>query len=174
MATKRVKKVIPQNVSREQMEDAFAKFQLADAKQQRITADMDAKITAIREKFQDSLIAHEAEKEAALTIMQAWATENQETIFGKKKSITTAHGTLGFRTSTPKLKTLKGFTWASVTNLVKEFLPAYIRTKDEPMKDKLLADRENEEVMKHLEKCGIEVVQDETFYVEPKKEEVTA
>jgi phage host-nuclease inhibitor protein Gam len=78
--------------------------------------------------------------------------------------------TIGFRTGTPKLKTLKGFTWGAVTNLLKEFLPAYVRTSEEPAKDKLLADREDEVVSALFPKVGISVTQDETFYVEPKKE----
>ena len=81
------------------------------------------------------------------------------------------HGVIGFRTGTPKLKTLKGFTWGAVTNLLKEFLPAYVRVTEEPAKDKLLADRDNEEVSGMFTRVGIAVAQDETFYVEPKKEE---
>ena len=46
-----------------------------------------------------------------------------------------------------------------------------LRTVVEPAKDKLLADRDNEEVQAMLPKVGISVVQDETFYVESKKEE---
>ena len=38
-------------------------------------------------------------------------------------------------------------------------------------KDKLLADREVEDMVPQMNKCGIQVVQDETFYVEPKKED---
>ena len=83
----------------------------------------------------------------------------------------TVHGTLGFRTGTPKLKTLKGFTWGAVTNLLTEFLPGYVRTVVEPAKDKLLADRDDEQTAALFPKVGITVVQDETFYVEPKKEE---
>ncbi|MFK8296741.1 host-nuclease inhibitor Gam family protein [Capnocytophaga canimorsus] len=62
------------------------------------------------------------------------------------------------------------FTWGAVTNLLKEFLPSYVRTVEEPAKDKLLADRDNEEVNTLFGKVGISVVQDETFFVEPKKE----
>jgi hypothetical protein len=88
---------------------------------------------------------------------------------------------IGFRTGTPKLKTLKGFTWASALQLVKEFLPGYVRKTEEVAKDKLLADRDMEVKVKdgegevklshEMARCGIQVVQDETFYVEPKKEE---
>ena len=93
----------------------------------------------------------------------------------------------GFRTGTPKLKTLKGFTWASALTLVKKFMPGYVRTSEEIAKDKLLADRELEAVEfienditkkqipmgTAMAECGIMVAQDETFYVEPKKEETT-
>jgi len=103
--------------------------------------------------------------------MPVYALENQAELFAKKKSLDTVHGTIGFRTGTPKLKTLKGFTWGAVTNLLKEFLPDYVRTIEEPAKDKLLADRDNTEVSGLFAKVGIAVTQDESFYVEPKKEE---
>ena len=95
------------------------------------------------------------------------------------------HGVIGFRTGTPKLKTLKGFTWASALELVKRFLPGYIRQTEEIAKDKLLADRYDEVDFPHSDgsgfvamplttamgECGIQVVQDETFFVEPKSED---
>jgi phage host-nuclease inhibitor protein Gam len=55
--------------------------------------------------------------------------------------------------------------------LVKEFLPGYVRTVEEITKDKLLADREAEKMPDDMARCGIQVVQDETFFIEPKKEE---
>jgi len=80
------------------------------------------------------------------------------------------HGIIGFRTGTPKLATRKGYTWGAILTLVKEFLPSYIRTSEEVAKDRILADRDSEDVAVLLPKVGIEVKQDETFYVEPKKE----
>ncbi|MBQ9073793.1 MAG: host-nuclease inhibitor Gam family protein [Muribaculaceae bacterium] len=55
--------------------------------------------------------------------------------------------------------------------MVKEFMTDFIRTTEEIAKDKLLADREADGMAEKMEKCGIYVAQDETFYVEPKKEE---
>ena len=66
---------------------------------------------------------------------------------------------------------MKGFTWEAAKNLVKEFLPSFIRTSEEVAKDKLLADRDSEGMAEQMAKCGIQVVQDDTFYVDPKKEE---
>ena len=80
-----------------------------------------------------------------------------------------AHGVIGFRTGTPKLKTLKGFTWASALQLVKEFLPGYVRQTEEIAKDKLLADRDTEDMLPQMAKCGIQVAQDETFLCRTKE-----
>ena len=150
MAKKREKKTVYTGITSEQMEQAFADYAKADARQQKLTET----------------------KDNAFDVLQAYAMENRNELFSKRKSLETTHGTLGFRTGTPKLKTLKGFTWASVLNLLKEFLPGYVRTIEEPAKDKLLADREDEEVAALFPKVGVKVTQDEAFFVELKQEDL--
>lgn len=171
---KRTKKVIHSGITSEQMESAFAEYATADAKLAKINATMDAQFTNIREKYSDEISKLTDVKDKNFEIVQAFAQENRDELFSKKKSMDGVHGTFGFRTGTPKLKTLRGFTWASTLNMIKAFLPAYVRTSEEPAKDKLLADRELPEVSAQFEKCGIEVVQDETFFIELKKEEKEA
>jgi len=166
----REKKQVHTSVTAEQMESAFSDYAIADAKLQKINANIDVKMTQIREQYADEIARLSETKEKAFDVMQAFAVENKDELFAKKKSMESVHGTIGFRTGTPKLKTLKGFTWGAVTNLLKEFLPSYVRTTEEPAKDKLLADREVDEVVALFPKVGIAVTQDETFYVEPKKE----
>lgn len=166
----REKKTIITGVSREEMENAFAEYAKADSQMQKINAEMELQMTRIRERNQSALDALQQAKDDSFAVMQAFATEHPE-LFTKRKSLETVHGTIGFRTGTPKLKTGKGFTWASVLELLKTFLPSYVRTVEEPAKDKLLADRDDEDVAPLLAKCGIVVAQDESFYVEPKKEE---
>ena len=182
MAT-RQKKTLIQGITAEQANDAFAQYAKADAQIQKINADIELQCAKIREKKADELTRLDAEREKAFDTLQAYAVENQAELFTKKKSLEMAHGTIGFRTGTPKLKTLKGFTWASALQLVKEFLPGYVRQTEEIAKDKLLADRDSDVMVtgdplgpgkpmrEQMAKCGIAVTQDETFYVEPKKEE---
>ena len=159
MAKSRVKKVVVSGISSEQAEVAFAEFAKADAKVQNIQRKMDMEMTRIREKYAEDLANQQEIKDRNFEIMQTFATEKRDELFSKRKSYESAHGVFGFRTGTP-----------SVTNMVKEFLPEYIRTTEELAKDKLLADRDKEDVMELFPKCGVMVVQDETFYVEPKKE----
>ena len=171
MAT-RQKKTIVQGVTAEMANEAFAQYAKADAEYQKITAEIELQCARIREKKQNEVSALLAQRDEAFTTLQAYAIENQAELFSKKKSLEMVHGTIGFRTGTPKLKTLKGFTWASALNLVREFLPTHIRTSEEIAKDKLLADRDAEGMLDKMAQCGITVTQDESFYVEPKKEEV--
>lgn len=173
MATTRTKKVLKSNITRDIAEEAFAKFASADARQQKITSEMDIRIVKIREKYADELNELQDEKDEAFNTLQSFAENNRDE-FGKKKSIDFQHGVLGFRTGTPKLKTLKGFTWASVLGLLKVHLPTYVRTIEEPAKDRLLSDREEPETAQKFKDVGIYVDQDETFFVEPKKEELSA
>lgn len=168
--TRQTKKVLIA-VSRDQAEDAFAAYASADARIQQLTAKMDGEITKIRERYQDELTEKGEAKCRAFEVMESFAMANREELFAKKKSIEMTHGVLGFRTGTPQIKNRRGFTWAAVTEMLREFMPDYIRTKEEPAKDKLLADREIPEVAAQFERVGIYVDQDEAFYVEPKKEE---
>ena len=183
MAT-RQKKTIISGVTREAAEEAFASYAKATASIKKINADIELQCARIREKRQAELAQLTQESETAFSTLQAYATENHAELFTKKKSLEMAHGTIGFRTGTPKLKTLKGFTWASALQLVSTFLPTrYIRKKQEIDKDRLLADRDIEAVafsgadlteeitmQEAMSRCGMAVVQEESFYVEPKEE----
>ena len=172
MGTKaREKKVVHTGVSSETMENAFSEYAVADAKLQKINSTMDVEMTRIREKYADDIAKLSEAKDKAFDVLQAFAVENKEDLFARKKSMDSVHGTIGFRTGTPKLKTLKGFTWNAVTKLLSEFLPEYVRVTEEPAKDKLLADRDVEDMAKLYSKVGIAVTQEESFYVELKKEE---
>lgn len=81
------------------------------------------------------------------------------------------HGTIGFRLGNPKLKSAKGFIWKSILELVKNRMHDYIWTKEEVAKDKILADKENKGIKELINQCGIEIVQEEYFYIEPKEED---
>ena len=198
MGTKREKKKVLAGVTREQADEAFAAYAKASAEYDKLSADLELKAAQLREKYADRLSGLGAEGEERVGRMQAWATEHRSELFGKRKSLDTVHGTLGFRTGTPKLKTTKGFTWAIALEKVKQYLPQYIRTTEEVAKDKLLADRDLQRVAMHalpegtsdieaalfyeeggirhtgmshaMSLCGLQVVQEESFYVELKQE----
>ncbi len=166
----RKKKEIISGITRDEMEKAMHDYATADAAQRSLTAEMDGKLSDIREEYAGRLQELEAEKEEAFNKCQAFATENRDECFSKRKSMETTHGTLGFRIGNPQLKPAKGMTWAGILELLKIKGKNYIRTVEEIAKDKLLAERDSDECQVVMEACHISVVQKETFYVEPKTE----
>jgi phage host-nuclease inhibitor protein Gam len=169
---KREKKVVHTGVTREEMEAAFGEYALADAKKAKINADIDVATTKLREKRADEISQLDDVMEKAFDVMQAFAVENKDELFAKKKSMESVHGVIGFRTGTPTVKATKGFTFAKSLIEMREYMPSYIRTKEEVNKERLIADRDDEEIAKLIKRVGLTITQDETFYVEPKKEAV--
>lgn len=170
MAT-RQKAVVITDITPTQAEEAFANYSKNNSRLKSLTAKMEIEITKVREKYQDEIEQLGKEKDSAFAVLQTYALEN-EALFDKKKSLDMTHGKIGFRTGTPTVKNLKGYTWESVKNLVREFIgDNFIRVKEEVNKEAILAERDNQEVAQHFKKCGIEIRQDETFFVEPKEEE---
>jgi phage host-nuclease inhibitor protein Gam len=91
----------------------------------------------------------------------------------KGKSLSLIHGKIGFRTGNPKLVKDKKFTWDAVTELLKKAFPAFVRTTYEINKEALIAFREKKEFEDIKDACYVDVVQDETFYVEANSEELS-
>lgn len=170
---KRESKTVVKGVSNDQFNAAMADYAKADARLGIITAKMDNEINKIRDKYQAEVNTLTEEKEKAFEVAQTYSVENQQTMFGKKRSIETVFGVVGFRTGTPKLKLLKGYNWTKVLDNLKAYLPEYVRTTEEPAKDRLLVDREQPEVLAGMTKVGLMVDQDEKFFIELKKEELT-
>ncbi len=83
----REKKVVHTGVTSEAMEAAFSEFAIADAKLQKINATIDVQLTAIREKYADDIAKLTDKKEKAFDVLQAFAVENKDEIFSKKKSM---------------------------------------------------------------------------------------
>lgn len=169
--TRKTKKLITEEINLEKAEQYFADYAVADAKIQQITAKMDQEMTKIREKYQEDLAKFGQTRDESFEKLQHFATNKPE-LFPKKKSYEMAHGIIGFRTGTPALKAIKGYTWAAICNLVKKVKPEFVRTKEEVNKELILDTRETEETIKLMAECGIVVEQAESFYVEPKKETV--
>jgi phage host-nuclease inhibitor protein Gam len=170
--TRKTEKLINEQYTVEEAEALFADYAKADAKSQKLQAEMDIKITKVREQYQDELAKLTEEREDKFKRLQHFALSNKD-LFSKKKSLEFTHGILGFRTGNPALKTRKGYTWTTVLDLLKRGNHTHlVRIKEEVNKEAILADRDDEDMRVLMDKIGVDVVQDEAFYVEPKKEGV--
>jgi phage host-nuclease inhibitor protein Gam len=156
-------------VTAEQFETAMAHYADATLREVAINRLIDQEMDELNEKYKDERACLVQTRDTSFGIVQAYCVDNKATLFNRRRSIGTVHGVAGFRLGTPRLRTMKGKSWDKIVMGLKERLPAYVRTTDEPAKDLLLADRNKEHVAPVLAELGLQVVQDELFYIEAKK-----
>lgn len=164
----RQSKVLVTAATIEDCESAFADYNRCLSELEIFQGKMNGEITAIKEKYEARINKLQEQRDQAFEAMQSYAEANRDE-FGDKKSMEFTHGSIGFRTGMPKLSPRKGFKWPAVLELVKANLKRYIRTKEEIDKEGILSDRARLD----LKSVGLEVKQDETFFVAPNLEVVT-
>ena len=135
-----------------------------------LVAGMDAEIQAVRNNYEgrlNTLAQVAAEKTEAA---RAWAESHPEE-FARRRSVEFLHGAVGFRTGPPKLRTVLKSKAGSVLDGLRaaHWGAAYIRVKEEINREQIIADVGAGSLSAtELRKVGAQVVQEESFYVEPK------
>jgi len=170
--SKRIKTTAPTLKTREEMEALVGDIARLKTFQQQTTAMMDQRITEVRAEYEQQLSDAERDLAPMVEAVRQWAEANPEA-FGKHKSLDLLHGVIGWRVGMPTLKTLSGWTWDRVLEKLKSTYPGltFIRTKEEVDKASILAQRETL-LDGDLRQMGVRVVQEETFFIEPKLTEV--
>jgi phage host-nuclease inhibitor protein Gam len=184
MKKTRIKKPIlsAEGITRHDVECLVNDIATLKNNERRITAQMDAELQAVRERYTSNLEAIDSSLAEKTDLVQMWAEAHPEE-FGKRKSIEFGSGTIGFRTGTPKLALLnRRWNWKAVLEALKNRVwgSTFIRTIEEIDKDKIITasrtprgthldDKEPIFVLPQatLTNIGVKVVQDESFYVDP-------
>ena len=171
MKTLRIKNTQPLIRTREAMESLIGDIAALQNQQRLLTSAMDEQIQSIRQHYLAQLAGQNEALDQKMQLARLWAEANPDE-FGPARSIQTMHGTVGWRTGQPALKTLPGWTFDRVLQGLKSAgaLP-YIRVKEEVHKQNLLSDRDAIGPEK-LRQFGLRVVQEEAFFVEAKLTEV--
>lgn len=171
MAKTKDRLTLPPITTRQDMERAVGEYAAAANRRDSLAAELENALTAVRAKFEGRIDACVQAMEAQGIALRDWAERNPGE-FGKLKSIATVHGTIGWRIGQPQLKPALKWTWDRVKErletLGKEVRERYLRVKTEINKEALLADRESVD----LSAFGVRVIQEEVFFVEPKREPV--
>ncbi len=171
MKTNRIKSTQPVLRTREAMESLIGEIAALKNQQRLLTAAMDEQIQAVRGQYEAQLAAQNEALDQKMALARGWSEANPHE-FGASRSIETVHGVVGWRTGQPALKTLPGWTFDRVLQTLKSMgALGYIRVKEEVHKQNLLSDRDALGAEK-LREIGLRVVQEETFFVEPKLTEV--
>ena len=170
MSKSRIKtSAIPAAITRDQAESLVSLVTALTIESNALVADMDSEIAKARSRYETSIGNLTARIEKATGTLRDWSLANPEE-FGKKKSIEFTQGTIGFRTGTPKLKTLSGFTFARVLDALRsvKWGAAFILVKEDVAKAELIAAHSSQNITpEELRQIGVRVDQDESFFVDP-------
>lgn len=142
-----------------------------------LEARRDEEIQRVRVEWQRSIAEAEARVKTLTLIAEKFATEHRDELFpGKEKSAQTTLATYGFRLGNQQLKTLSRVTWEKVlAELDRRRFRRWIRVKKEVAKDAMLAAaKRSTRTLAVLLELGVKVVQEETFFVEPKDKPAAA
>jgi phage host-nuclease inhibitor protein Gam len=140
-------------------------------KQEEFIVVRDKELTVLAERHNagiDKVGAAIAERMAQL---QQWAAAHPEEFVKDARSLKLDGHTIGWKLGNHATKLLKGWTWKKVVTALeatrKRIRDKYLRTVVEPNKEAMISDRRH---AKMLRGYGVEIIQGETFYMEPNRE----
>lgn len=170
MTTPQKNKTAAKTYTRDDAEYAAREYTTASVKLDNLTSRLNARIQKIREEYADEIAALQEVADSQLAIVQAWADDNAP-LFFKKKSLELVHAIVGYRTSTPSLKTIRGVTWAKAIALIEAIRPDFLRKKVEVDKEAIIAQRDALQP-EGLKALGVRIDQAERFFMDPKKDTI--
>ena len=167
----RTKKKVTTIINTDEVPEQVRKFATATSNIKKIEAEIELEKQAIIKRFENSLAKLNEMRDEAFENLQHWAEANPDN-FSKQKSMDFPNGKIGFRMGTPKVDKSKKLTWEGVVDQLKTIAPEFIRSKEEVNKELVIAMWEKDEVSEKLAQAGIDVKQDETFFVVAKEEDL--
>lgn len=128
-------------------------------------SQMNDEILKIQNRYLPSVQKMQSEKIGLERDIQLYC-ESQKERFAESRSQYLNYGVVGFRKGTGALKTLKGFTWEAVKNMIKaskKFRDVFLRVKEDIDKQAIIGSNLKAE---ELAKLGVQIAQEDSFYYE--------
>lgn len=172
MAKTRIKYTQP--INRTRAEELLGELVTAIILKNKAQTAMDRKLTEIRKEYEEKLAGIGQVIEEKTELLHCWASNNPDEFPKDRKSLEMVHGMIGFRTGTSALKPRLKKTWKKILETIKELkLTDLIRSKEEVNKELIISEyTQGKMTLARLVEIGVEVVKEESFFVEPKIEEL--
>ncbi|MFZ4777973.1 MAG: host-nuclease inhibitor Gam family protein [Terrimicrobiaceae bacterium] len=153
-------------------EELLGEYAIAEAELRKQTAEMDGILSDIRTTYEQVTGELQKKLTALAEALEAWASLNTEE-FGKKKSIEFMNGTLGYALNPASLVLRKGIRKDDAAQMCEDNgLAEFVRIKKEVDKETLMAQLTAKTLTEaDLRLAGLEVKQDERFYIKTKNDD---
>lgn len=174
----RKSKIISSSIlSDDDLEQAVETYAVTSHNLAEIEAVMSQEIDAVRSRYVAEITRLKASMEATLDDVASWASLHPE-CFRSRKSIDLVHGTIGYRTSTPRCTLRRGTDEHALATTMRDDPEAsrYVRIALEIDRQGIIArtSMDADAAQMLADRYGIRVTQSERFYIDPKGEEVTS
>jgi phage host-nuclease inhibitor protein Gam len=168
---KRIKTITSIIKTRAEMERVVSETVALQIQREQLIARRDEEIKTIQEKFGGRVDEAARNIENNVLLLEQWSEAHPEE-FGRDKSILVEGHRMGWRIGQPMPKPLRKQTWKTIMErlfvMADEVQKRFIRTKYEPNKEAMVAARETDAEL--LREIGVEIVQSESFYLDPARE----
>ena len=164
-AKRRTSKIIPRVVTKQHAISAMERYAVATSQLKQIEAKIELTTQRAREAQQERIAEYQRLQKEVQEELQVFALEMKQTLFSGKKSLHLRHGSIGFRTGTPRVIKKRTLTWEAALRLFKHKKWPFIRVHEAVDKEQIIAQRGDPEVMAELSDVGIEVRQEERFFI---------
>lgn len=182
MSQKKLKIVRPILGSRAEAEKVVTSTCAAQLDREKLVAKRDAKIAEITAEFAPRIEVLDEEIATSLTLLEQWADADKGT-WGDAKSTVVAGARIGFRTGNPTVEPTGKLTFKAILAALRkrggDLFAKYVRVKESFDKDAALATGRllesadaavRQQAEEELDAIGVEIVQSESFYLDPPRE----
>ncbi len=159
-------------ITRDQCAEEVRKYAETQNHINALDAKMNKEILAIKERFESQIEELKQKAKVHAKLIEGWAMDNPDEFPADKKSVDFPCGTIGHRTGTPTVSTIGGWTLGRALKvLISRGDARFVATKESLSKEAILtAFRKKEVSPEWLREVGLEVRQNEKFFIEPKLE----
>lgn len=172
--SKRQKRAVKPVPSKKEAQEALKAYAEANSKLKEIEGELEQKLQAVRDEYAQEIEKLNTEKDECFDLVEHFSNENKEELFRSKRSLDWVHCHFGYRTGNKKVSAVKGFTQKASLELAQDFgMEEFLRINPQLNKQAIISAWDDEEQRKKVEKIKLEVTQEETFFIDPKEEELS-
>ena len=131
--------------------------------------EMDEKLEHLRASYRNKMASYMQLQAMACSSLTDAAYRYYDLWFSKEKKMELSHGCFGFYKEAPRLIKQRGKTWEQIIQTCEQQAPTFLSPKKELSHEKILAQRHIPAVQSLISLVGLQVVEDEFFFIRSKE-----